>query len=76
MSSKQRVVGAGENVDAAAAAAETEPYDKNVDERRVLYCTCLTCRETETLLLEVGDDSPWEHDVKHASHVVEYWREA
>ena len=30
-----------------------EPED--VDERRVLYCTCITCKETETLLLEVDE---------------------
>jgi len=42
----------------------------------VLYCTCITCKETETLLLEVGDDSPWDHDAMNASHEVEYWREA
>ena len=71
----ERVVGAAENVD-KRGPSEPEPYEVDVDERRVLYCTCITCKETETLLLEVGDDSPWDHDAMNASHEVEYWREA
>ena len=58
MASSERVVGAAENVD-KRGPSEPEPYEVDVDERRVLYCTCITCKETETLLLEVGDDSPW-----------------
>lgn len=75
MATNERVVGAAENVD-MRGASEPEPYEVDIDERRVLYCTCLTCDETATLLLEVGEDSPWEHDETHASHQVEYWREA
>jgi len=75
MASSERVVGAAENVD-KRGPSEPEPYEVDVDERRVLYCTCITCKETETLLLEVGDDSPWDHDAMNASHVVDYWREA
>ena len=53
-----------------------EPYEVDVDERRVVSAYCCTCEATTTMLLEVGDDSPWEHDEQHASHVVDYWREA
>ena len=53
-----------------------EPYAVDVDERRVIECYCCTCEEEATMLLEVGDDSAWEHDEKHPSHVVDYWREA
>lgn len=53
-----------------------EPYEVDVDERRVVSAYCCTCEATMTMLLEVGDDSPWEHDTKHASHQVDYWREA
>jgi len=56
--------------------SEPEPYETNTDKRRVISAFCATCEETTTLLMEVGDDSPWEHDEKNASHQVEYWREA
>ena len=75
MSSNPHVVGAAENVD-MCGPADTEPYEEDLDERRVIYAYCCTCKETETLLLEVGDDSPWDHDAMNASHTVEYWREA
>ncbi|MFA9517980.1 hypothetical protein ACERIT_12310 [Halopenitus sp. H-Gu1] len=75
MASNQRVVGASENVDAGAAARERQPYEMNVDERRVIVCYCCTCEESKTMLMEVGDSSPWEHDAKNPAHVVEYWRE-
>ena len=75
MATNERVVGAAENVD-MRGPSDPEAYETDLDERRVLYCTCLTCKETATLLLEVGEDSPWEHDEKNASHQVEYWREA
>jgi hypothetical protein len=73
--SSERVVGAAENVD-KRGPADDEPYETDLHERRVIYAYCCTCKESETLLLEVGDDSPWEHDTLNASHQVEYWREA
>ncbi|OYR88659.1 hypothetical protein DJ71_04870 [Halorubrum sp. E3] len=75
MASSERVVGSADNVD-MSGPSETEPYERDTDERRVVSCYCCTCEETATLLLEVGESAPWEHDEKHASHVVEYWREA
>jgi hypothetical protein len=72
MARNERVVGAAENVD-MRGPSEPEPY---VDERRVVSAYCCTCEATTTMLLEVGDDSPWEHEEQHASHVVDYWREA
>ena len=75
MATNERVVGAADNVD-MRGASEPEPYEVDVDERRVVSAYCCTCEETATLLMEVGDDSPWEHDEMHASHVVDYWREA
>jgi len=75
MASSERVVGAADNVD-MSGPSEPEVYERDLDERRVVSAYCATCEETATLLLEVGDDSPWEHDAEHASHVVEYWREA
>ncbi|QHS17224.1 hypothetical protein GWK26_08755 [haloarchaeon 3A1-DGR] len=74
MASKTRVVGAAENVDAGAAAAEPEPYHRDIDERRVIACYCCTCEASKTMLLEVGDSDPWEHDELNATHEVEYWR--
>jgi len=53
-----------------------EPYEVDVDERRIFSTYCCTCQETATLLLEVGDASPWEHDEKNPSHEVDYWRKA
>jgi hypothetical protein len=67
-------VGASPNVDAGAAARERKPYETDVDERRVIGCYCCTCKESATLLMEVGDSSPWEHDEEHPAHVVDYWR--
>jgi len=75
MASSERVVGAADNVD-MRGPSEPEVYEQDLDERRVVSAYCCTCEETATLLLEVGDDSAWEHDTEHASHVVEYWREA
>ncbi|TKX35130.1 hypothetical protein EXE51_15760 [Halorubrum sp. CGM5_25_10-8B] len=75
MARSERVVGAAENVD-MRGPSKPEPYEVDVDERRVVSAYCCTCEATTTMLLEVGDDSPWEHDEKHASHVVDYWREA
>ena len=75
MASNERVVGAADNVD-MSGPSDLEPYEADVDERRVVSAYCCTCEKTTTLMLEVGDNSPWEHDEKHASHVVEYWREA
>ncbi|WP_280585095.1 hypothetical protein [Halorubrum sp. Boch-26] len=73
--SSERAVSAAENVDKRGSSGD-EPYETDLDERRVIYAYCCTCKETETLLLEVGDDSPWAHDEQNASHEVEYWREA
>lgn len=70
---ESRVVGAAENVD-MSGPSEPEPYEVDVDERRVVSAYCCTCEAETTLYLEVGDDSPWEHDEQHASHVVDYWR--
>ena len=75
MASSERVVGAADNVD-MSGPSDPEPYEQDLDERRVVSAYCCTCEATTTMLLEVGDDSPWEHDAEHASHVVEYWREA
>ncbi|OYR64181.1 hypothetical protein [Halorubrum ezzemoulense] len=75
MARSERVVGAAENVD-MRGPSEPEPYEADIDERRVVSAYCCTCEKTATMLLEVGDDSPWEHDEKHASHQVDYWREA
>ena len=70
-----RVVGAAENVD-MSGSSEPEPYETDLNERRVVSAYCCTCEVETTLYLEVGDDSAWEHDEQHASHVVDYWREA
>jgi len=75
MARSERVVGAAGNVDMRGESGP-EPYEVDVDERRVVSAYCCTCEETTTMLLEVGDSDPWEHDEKHASHVVDYWREA
>jgi hypothetical protein len=75
MSRSERVVGAAENVDAGAAAREPTPFDRDVDERRVVGCYCCTCEASTTLLVETGRTRRWEHDVQHPSHVVDYWRE-
>ena len=75
MTRSEHVVGAAENVD-MRGPSEPEPYEVDVDERRVVSAFCCTCEATTTMLLEVGDDSAWEHDEKHASHQVDYWREA
>lgn len=75
MARSERVVGAADNVD-MRGESEREPYEVDVDERRVVSAYCVTCEATTTMLLEVGDDAPWEHDETHASHVVDYWREA
>lgn len=75
MASNRRVVGAADNVD-MSGPSDLEPYETDLNERRVIYAYCCTCEATETLLLEVGDSDPWEHDAQNASHVVEYWREA
>ncbi|VTT88012.1 hypothetical protein DM2_1346 [Halorubrum sp. DM2] len=53
-----------------------EPYEVDIDERRVVSAYCCTCGEETTLFLEVGEDSPWEHDEQHPSHMIDYWREA
>ncbi|WP_321166865.1 hypothetical protein [Halorubrum sp. C191] len=68
------MVGASENAD-MRGPSEADPYEVDVDERRVVSAYCCTCGKTAGLLLEVGDDSPWEHDEKHASHMVDYWME-
>lgn len=73
--SSERVVGAADNVD-MSGGSEKKPYETDLDERRVVSAYCCTCEETATMLLEVGDDSAWEHDATNVSHVVEYWREA
>ncbi|WP_256403270.1 hypothetical protein [Halorubrum salinum] len=75
MSPEISVVGAAENVD-MSGPSDPEPYEVDTDERRVVSCYCCTCESTATLLLEVGDSDPWEHDAENASHVVDYWREA
>ena len=75
MARSESVVGAAENVD-MRGQSEPEPYEVDVDERRVVSAYCCTCEATTTMLLEVGDSDPWEHDEKNASHVVDYWREA
>ena len=75
MASSERVFGAAANVD-MSGPTDPEPYEQDLDERRVVSAYCCTCEATTTMLLEVGDSGPWEHDAEHASHVVEYWREA
>jgi len=70
-----RVVGAAENVD-MSGPSEAEPYEVDVDERRIVSAYCCTCETETTLYLEVGETRPWEHDEEHASHVVDYWRVA
>lgn len=70
----KRVVGGADNVD-MTGPSEPEPYETDVDERRVVSAYCCTCEATTTMLLEVGEDSAWEHDLENASHVVDYWRE-
>jgi len=73
MSSRHRVVGAAENASVGDRGAE--PYECDVDERRIISAYCCTCEAEATLYLEVGDSEPWEHDVAHPSHVVDYWRD-
>ena len=68
-----RVVGAADNVD-MSGPSDPEPYETDVDERRIVGCYCSTCETGKTLYLEPGDDSAWEHDASNASHVVDYWR--
>ncbi len=63
-----------EEVRKTTGSRSLEPYEENVDERRVVSAYCCTCETHETLLLEAGRRRPWEHDETHPSHVVEYWR--
>ncbi|ELZ41882.1 hypothetical protein [Halorubrum tebenquichense] len=51
-----------------------EPYEVDVDEWRIVSAECCACEEETTLYLEPGDDSAWEHDEQHPSHLVHYWR--
>ena len=74
MSRNQRVVGAAENVD-LREAEDVTPFDRDVDERRVIACYCCTCEDSATLLVEPGRTRRWEHDEQHPSHVIDYWRE-
>jgi len=73
MSSRHREVGAAENASLGDRGAE--PYECDTDERRIISAYCCTCEAETTLYLEVGDSEPWEHDVAHPSHVVDYWRD-
>ena len=68
-----RVVGAAENVD-MSGPSEPEPYEVDVDERRVVGCYCCTCEAESTLYLEVGETEPWDHETRHPGHVIDYWR--
>ena len=70
-----RVVGAADNVD-MSGPSDPEPYEVDIDERRIVKCYCCTCETQKTLHLEVGETDPWEHDEQNASHVVDYWRVA
>jgi len=74
MSSRHRVVGAADNVD-MRGPSDPEPYECDTDERRIISANCCTCEAETTLYLEVGDSEPWEHDVAHPSHMVDYWRD-
>jgi len=74
VSRNQRVVGSAENVD-LREAEDVTPFDRDVDERRVIGCYCCTCEASTTLLVEPGRTRRWVHDVANPSHVVDYWRE-
>ncbi|MDQ2054306.1 hypothetical protein [Halobellus sp. H-GB7] len=74
MSRSERVVGAAENVD-LREADDVTPFDRDVDERRVISAYCCTCEKSTTILAESGRTRRWEHDELNASHVVDYWRE-
>ena len=74
MSRSERVVGAAENVD-LRETDDVTPFDRDVDERRVISAYCCTCEASETILAESGRTRRWEHDELNASHVVDYWRE-
>jgi len=75
MTDAARVVGAADNVDYRGPSV-SHLYECDTDERRIISAYCCTCEAEATLYLEVGDDSAWEHDISHPSHVVDYWREA
>ncbi|RLM88169.1 hypothetical protein D3D02_13235 [Halobellus sp. Atlit-38R] len=74
MSRSERVVGAAENVD-LREADDVTPFDRDVDDRRVISAYCCTCGKSTTILAESGRTRRWEHDELNASHVVDYWRE-
>jgi len=74
MTDAARVVGAADSVD-YRGRSEREAYELDVHERRIISAYCCTCEISATLLLEVGDESAWEHDEMHASHKVEYHRD-
>ena len=67
----RKTIGAAENVDLRDRGRDA--YERDVDERRVIEATCLTCEREATLLLEVGETEPWSHDHR-TDHMVEYHR--
>lgn len=67
----ERIRGAAENVRLGDRGRPA--YKRDLDERRILEATCLSCEREATLLLEVGETEPWSHDHR-TDHMVEYHR--
>ncbi|WP_256289633.1 hypothetical protein [Halobellus inordinatus] len=74
MSRSERVVGAAENVD-LREADDVTPFDRDVDDRRVIPAYCCTCEKSTTIPAESGRTRRWEYEELNASHVVDYWKE-
>ena len=68
----RKTIGAAENVDVRDRGRDA--YQCDIDERRVIEATCLTCEREATLLLEAGSAEQWDHDHRETSHLVEYRR--
>jgi len=68
----RKTIGAAENVDVRDRGRDA--YEEDIDERRVIVATCLSCELEATLLLEAGSAEQWDHDRRETSHLVEYRR--
>jgi len=69
---RRKTIGSAENVDLRDRGRDA--YEEDIDERRVIVATCLSCEREATLLLEAGSTEQWNHDRRETSHLVEYRR--
>jgi len=69
---RRKTIGSAENVDLRDRGRDA--YEEDIDERRVIEATCLSCEREATLLLEAGSAEQWDHDRRETSHLVEYRR--